>query len=199
MTDSYCMQDWLLVEDVIRAHVASIYAGLDGKLLDAALSDRMKFSNFAMAIVSMTANSGSCELFEADMEAGVSQTRAEIGSTTADYLKGVMAETISKIWTIPHEMAEKTLCVTIQLNRQGENTSLARNLGTNDRMLRYRWIKSHFSLKPFSSQARREARRATRACKFLSRVRVLSRFILRNQRADTLQRYANYLGGRWSY
>ena len=91
MTDSYRMQDWLLVEDVIRAHVASIYAGLDGKLLDAALSDRMEFSKFAMAIVSTTANSGSCELFEADMEAVVSQTRAEIGSTTADYLKGVMA------------------------------------------------------------------------------------------------------------
>ena len=105
------------------------------------------------------------------MEAVVSQTRAEIGSTTADYLKGVMAETISKIWTIPHEMAEKTLCVTIQLNRQDENTSLAINLGTNDRMLRYRRIKSQFLLTPFSSQARREARGATLACRFLSPIR----------------------------
>ena len=51
---------------------------------------------------------------------------------------------LSKIWTISHEMAVKTIALMSQLNRERENTSLATNLGTNDRMLRYRWIKSHF-------------------------------------------------------
>ena len=67
VTDNYRMQDWLLVEYGIFAHVGSTDARLDGKLLDAALSDRVGFSHFSMAIGSMTANSGSCELVEADM------------------------------------------------------------------------------------------------------------------------------------
>ena len=51
---------------------------------------------------------------------------------------------LSNIWTISREMSVNTIALTSQLNREGENTSLARNLGTNDRMLRYRRIKSHF-------------------------------------------------------
>ena len=41
-------------------------------------------------------------------------------------------------------MAEKTLKVTTQLNINGDNTSLAINMGTNYRMLIYKRIKSHF-------------------------------------------------------
>ena len=141
VTDIYRMQDWLLVEDGICAHVTLTDARLNRELLDEALSYRMELSKFAMDIGGMPANSGSCELFEADMESGVSQTRADIGSTTAGHPKGVTAKMLSNIWTIPHEMAEKTLCFTSQLNRQGENTSVARNLGTNDRRLRYNRIK----------------------------------------------------------
>ena len=47
-----------------------------------------------------------------------------------------------KIWSIDTKMAERELQVTTQLIRNGKNTSLVRNLGTNDRMLRYRRIKS---------------------------------------------------------
>ena len=56
MTYSHCVKDWLLMEDGIRAHVASTDARLDEKLLDCALSDRLKLSKIAMAIGSMTAN-----------------------------------------------------------------------------------------------------------------------------------------------
>ena len=76
--------------------------------------------------------------------ADIAEAWTEIGSTTAEGPKGVTADMLSKIWTISHEMAVKTISLTSQLNREGENTSLARNLGTNDRMLRYRQIKSHF-------------------------------------------------------
>ena len=56
MTDSHRIQDWLLVEDCIRAHVATTDARLDDKILDCALYDRLEFSKIAMAIGSLTAN-----------------------------------------------------------------------------------------------------------------------------------------------
>ena len=149
MTDSHRVQDWLLVEYGIRAHVAATDARLDEKLLDCALSDRLELSKIAMAIGSLTANCGSCELFEDNMEQSVTRTRAAIGSTTAGHPKGVTPELLSKIWTIPFKMAEETLRVTSQLNIHCKNTSLARNLGTHDRMSRYRRIKSQFFIDTF--------------------------------------------------
>ena len=77
------------MEDGIRAHVASIDAQLDEKLLDCALSDRLELSKIAIAIDIMTANCGSCDLFESNMEQAATKTRAEIGSTTAGQPKGV--------------------------------------------------------------------------------------------------------------
>ena len=76
--------------------------------------------------------------------ADIPEAWTEIGSTTDGGPKVVTADMLSNIWTISHEMEVKTIELTSQLNREGENTSLARNLGTNDRMLRYRRIKSHF-------------------------------------------------------
>ena len=125
VTDSHCVQDWLLVEYGIRAHVVATDARLDEKLLDCALSYRLEFSKIDMAIKSMTDNCGRCELLEANMEQAVTKTRAEIGSTTDGQPKGVTPELLSKIWTIPFKMAEETLQVTSQLNRHGKNTSLA--------------------------------------------------------------------------
>ena len=159
MTDSHRVQDWLLVEDGIRAHVASTDARLDEKLLYCTLSDRIEFSKIYMAIGSLTANCGSYELFEANMEHAVTKTRAEIGSTIAGQPKGFTPELLSKIWTIPFKMAEETLQVTSQLNRHGENTSLARNLGSNDRMLRYRRIKTQIFTDTFFVTAKAKSTR----------------------------------------
>ena len=131
----------------MHAGVAATDVQLDGTLLDASLSDRLEFSKFAMAIGSTIANKGGYEVFIAELDElseDVAEAGTEISSTTAGRPKGVTADMLSKIWTISHEMAEKTIQITSQLNREGENTSLERNLGTNDRMLRYRRIKSHF-------------------------------------------------------
>ena len=68
MADDFNIQDWKLGTDGVRAGVAATDAQLDGKLLDDALSDRMEFFNFAMAIGSTTANKGGCELFLADLD-----------------------------------------------------------------------------------------------------------------------------------
>ena len=71
MTDNHRVQDRLFVEDGIHAHVVSTDAPLDEQLLDCTLSDRLEFSKIAMAIGSLTANCGSCELFEDNMEQAV--------------------------------------------------------------------------------------------------------------------------------
>ena len=60
------MQDLLIADDPIRAHVASIDSNLDGALLDSALSSRLKFSKLAMSIVSVTMSNEKCELFESE-------------------------------------------------------------------------------------------------------------------------------------
>ena len=93
-----------------------------------------------MSIGSVTMRNEKWELFEAD----VSESWTPVGVTTAGHPRGMTAEMLSKTWSIDTKMAERILQVTTQLNRNWENTSLARNLGTNDRMLRYRRVKSYF-------------------------------------------------------
>ena len=53
-TEQHHMQDFLIADDPIRAHVASIDSNLDGAVLDSALSSRLEFSKFAMSIGSVT-------------------------------------------------------------------------------------------------------------------------------------------------
>ena len=78
--------------------------------------------------------------FETEQELEDFMTNA----TTAGRPTGVTPEHLSKVWHIPHKMTEETLRATTQLNRRQGSGSLSRNLGTNDRMLRYRRIKSWF-------------------------------------------------------
>ena len=54
-----------------------------------------------------------CELFEA----GVSELWTSVRVTTAGHPRGVTAEMLSKFWSIDTKMAERTLQVTTQLNR----------------------------------------------------------------------------------
>ena len=122
MAPDFNIQDWQLGTDGVRAGMAATNARLDGMLLDAALSDRMEFSNFAMAIGSTTANKGGCELLLADLDNSSSDIAAawtDIGSTKAGGPKGVTADMLSKIWTISHEMTVNTIALTSQLNREG--------------------------------------------------------------------------------
>ena len=124
MPDNFYIQDWQLGMDGVGAGVAATDAWLDGTLLDAALSDRLEFSKFAMAIGSTTANKGDCELFMAELDKlaeDVAEAWTVISSITASRPKGVTADMLSKICTISHEMAEKTIQITSQLNREGEN------------------------------------------------------------------------------
>ena len=136
--DAECVEECLLVEDAIRAHLASTNATSDPELLSAALADRTLYSKIAMAMGSTTIDNGPCEVFEAMDDAPA------VGATTAGPAKGVTAEQLSKVWLIPHAAAEKTLNITSQLCQRTGNSTLSRNLGTNDKMLRIRRIASMF-------------------------------------------------------
>ena len=99
MDDDFNIQYWQLGTDGLHAGMAATDAQLDGELLDAALSNRMEFSKFAMAIGSTTANKGGCQLFLEDLDdllADIAEAWTDIGSTTAGSPKGVTADMLSK-------------------------------------------------------------------------------------------------------
>ena len=107
MADDFNIKYWQLVTDGVRAGMAATDARLDGKLLDAELSDWMEFSKFAMAIGSTTADEGGCELFLADLDdlsADIAEAWTDISSTTAGDSKEFTADMLSNILTISHEM-----------------------------------------------------------------------------------------------
>jgi len=58
--------------------------------------------------------------------------------------QGVDPKHLSKVWRIEHQDAERTIEVTDQRAVRQDNPKLARNYGTNDRMLRYKHIKEYF-------------------------------------------------------
>ncbi len=74
----------------------------------------------------------SCEIFESTATALLAMAFATIGAVSAGTLKGVNAEHLAKVWSIPRDNAAHTLMVTIQSLRHNPYSSLSRNVGTND-------------------------------------------------------------------
>ena len=58
-------QDWLIVEDTFRYHIAIIDAKYDPDLPESTLNVRLQTSSFAADIVSTTLGYEACRLFEA--------------------------------------------------------------------------------------------------------------------------------------
>ena len=92
----------------------------------------------AMALGSVTVGNSACEIFDAP------DGDSFISAVTAGKPGGVSAERLAKLFSIPFDDAVRTLAVTTQLNRQTADSSLSRNFGTNDRMVRYRQLDSTF-------------------------------------------------------
>lgn len=122
--------------DAIRAHVADVSCALDPFSFASTVADRAALSKFTAAIGCTTAVAcdTACQLF----------TAVTVSATHAEAPKGVSPELLSKIWRIDQQTAKRTLEVTSQLNKQDGDSSLARNFSTNDRMQRYRRLKSFF-------------------------------------------------------
>mmetsp|Transcript_26699 Transcript_26699/g.37842 ORF Transcript_26699/g.37842 Transcript_26699/m.37842 type:complete len:775 (+) Transcript_26699:4067-6391(+) len=79
-----------------------------------------------------------------------------MSAASADNPRGVKPDHLSKIWRISHDEAKATLEATSQRSIRKENPKLARNYGTNDRMLRYRRINDYFFMDTFFATMRRK-------------------------------------------
>ena len=97
-----------------------------------------------MAFGSVSKDDNACEIFEARVLEMLATVFAMIQAVSAGRLKGVSAEHLSKVWCIPHDDAACTLDVTTQSLCHDPDSSLSRNVGTNDWAVRYRKIKSFF-------------------------------------------------------
>lgn len=106
------------------------------------IAQRVRDAKIAMALGSMTVSEED-ELFAA-VAKSISETSATLAALQAGNLRGVSAEHLSKIWRLPHDLAERTLGCTSQLIRQDANSKLSRNFVTNDRQARYRRLDSVF-------------------------------------------------------
>jgi len=69
---------------------------------------------------------------------------ATIAAVFAGKSTGVNAEHLAKVWCIPHDEAAQTLKVTTQSLQHDHDSSLSRNVGTNDRAVQFLKIKSFF-------------------------------------------------------
>jgi hypothetical protein len=70
-------------------------------------------------------------------------------AATAGKAKGVDPAHLSKIWRISYDDAKRTIDVTSQRSVRTQDPTLSRNYGTNDRMLRYKRINTHFFMDTF--------------------------------------------------
>ena len=87
-----------------------------------------------------------------DQEIGAVSTRA----------KGVTPERLSKIWSINLETAKRTIGLTSEHIKHVGSDHLGRRYPTNDRMLRYKRIRSHFFMDTFSVTAKATSQRGNR-------------------------------------
>ena len=78
-----------------------------------------------------------CESFE-------DVTAAFVGALHAEKPSGITPEMLAMVWRIDNKTANRTVKVTTQLSIQDANTSISRNFGTNNRILRYRSISLFF-------------------------------------------------------
>jgi hypothetical protein len=101
-------------------------------------------SHAAMAFGSVSKDDDACEIFETRVSVVLATALATIQAVSAGRSKGVSAEHLAKVWCIPHDDAARTLGVTTQSLRHDPDSSLSRNVGTNDRAVRYKKIRSFF-------------------------------------------------------
>ena len=87
------------------------------------------------------------------LEKMVDDLDKEVGAT-ATRASGVTPERLSKIWSIDIETAKRTIDLTSQHVKHEGSSHLKRRYSTNDRMLRYKRIRTHFFMDTFQVTAK---------------------------------------------
>jgi hypothetical protein len=134
----------LLNQDGICAQLSSIDVSHEPLLFLAAMKEHDHMSCALMAMGSVSIDDSVCELFEANLSNMLATAFATIVAVLAGKTKGISAEHLSKVWSILHDNAARTLKVTTQHLRYNADLSLSRNFGTNDRAVWYKKLKSCF-------------------------------------------------------
>jgi hypothetical protein len=104
---------------------------------------RAHISHALMAMGSVSIGKSPCKIFEG-LESTLRGAFASLTAVTAGRSGGVSAEHLSKIFCIPQDDATRTLSVTSQFIRHNDDSSLSRNVTTDDCALPYHKIKSYF-------------------------------------------------------
>ena len=112
--------------------------------LSGLLMDKLRISKNRISIGSTTVTQNNCELFYREDISDLDGVMVELHSMTADRPSSVSAEFLSKIWNVDIGLAEKAIHQNTHLNRKDHENDLTRMFNTNDRMLRYKRIQSHF-------------------------------------------------------
>jgi hypothetical protein len=128
----------------------------DSKFLNA-ISERAEISKVMGSIGSVNAGSGSsCELFSDPAAGPIDELRdiltelfdddtiAKIAAVKVSHSQKISKEILSKLWTVSEELAQGAIDHNTQLCKHHADNSLSRNFTTNDRMLRYKRLKSVF-------------------------------------------------------
>ena len=118
----------------MQAGIADLTACLNEELLCKSVTERSAKSNMSMEAGGILFD-GFNEIYDAMFESSATHTYTP---------KGITAEQLSKVWRVSNEVAQQTLDVTKQLNRQDYDSTLSRRFSTNDCMLSYKILDSLF-------------------------------------------------------
>jgi hypothetical protein len=130
--------------DSICAQLSSLHIAHEPILFAQAITERAHIFHAAMAMGSATVDDSECDLFLEAASAKLESAFSTIAAVTAGRTRGVSAEHLSKVWMIPHDEAARTLKVTSQFLCPDIDSSLSRNVETNDWAVRYCHIKLYF-------------------------------------------------------
>ncbi len=128
----------------ICAQLSSLHVAHDPVLFASSITECTHASHTAMVMGSTTIDDSGCELF---LESALSQFESAfstLAAVKAGRSRGVSDEHLAKVWMIPHDEAVHTLQVTSQRLRTDIDSSLSRNIGTNNHAVQYCHIKSCF-------------------------------------------------------
>ena len=129
-------------DDPIRAHVCDLTGVIDSDLLSEAVDESLRESKFRMAAGS------TMPMQNEDLDNSLF-VNLEASAADASRMGGVTKEHLAKVWRLNEDEARRTLEVTSQLCKRDANSTLSRQFGTNDRMLRYRRLNSTFFMDTF--------------------------------------------------
>jgi hypothetical protein len=108
------------------------------------VTENARVSHAEMALGSVLMDNDAWDIFETKLSEVLATGFATIHAVSARRSKGVSAEHLARVWCIPHDDAARTIGVTTQSLCHDPDSSLSRNVGMNDRAVRYRKIKSFF-------------------------------------------------------